>query len=632
MGINFGRALVGGAAGALKPYSDRINAEKDAEVARKIAIANIPIVARQEAATAKATHVYNMELAGASRAALKPKDSFTLSANEHLASFYGGDEINPFAKGYSMPYSGTTEGRRTDQRKEMFESYWGNAGRRIAKKAKDEKTDLDKALNLARDSIKKTPDWDQLTTYVRGTLSSSLKDSEGTLPPLTSMFSSDMIPLIAPIIEDYMGNLQGPVGSGLIKMGVDPKIVGNLFATRSQELENSPYRAQIIKAMGPDSEVQKIIAKLSRGEINNHDTLVASLRKALPSLNSEVEDDAVLQILVDAASFSQVNSKSVNGQPQYMTYPRNEFQDVSGERVFRSGVELVDQVDAVAEILAASGENQTLPLQSDAAITLTGKVLDFVSSGRELYGRFIGKDTEVTDSSAQDSLGILKTTLLQGKGMEGKEEVVDAFLSSSTKELEGINKRLQSTDEQALTQAKLELKFFQAKTVLMFSIAKTIQGGGGGNAVSNADFQNIKNAFNLAVSGDPQQRAEAFLGGLRYVRRLGEKIKTRRNRSLRYMAQRKAGEAINYENKRVSDAVLAMVYKKQSQQSDQEFWNAVFKNKEVNFDKFYAGRVGSRGKVVTRVLPAVKQLVGADADAAADADADAAAAAVLNIK
>tara|TARA_R110002096_G_scaffold417175_1_gene620743 strand:+ start:2389 stop:4266 length:1878 start_codon:yes stop_codon:yes gene_type:complete len=625
MGINFGRALARAATGALKPYADRINAEKDAEVARKIAIANIPIVARQEAATAKATHVYNMELAGAGRAALKPIDSFTLSANEHLASLYGDDEINPFAKGYSMPYSGSTEGRRADQRKELTELYWGNTGRRIAKKAKDEKTDLDKALNLARISIKKTPDWDQLTTYVRKTLSSSLKDSEGTLPPLTSLFSSDMIPLIAPIIEDYMGNLQGPVGSGLIEMGVDPKIVGNLFATRSQELENSPYRAQIIKAMGPDSGVQKIIARLSRGEINNHDTLVASLRKALPSLNSEVEDDAVLQILVDSASFSQMNSKSVNGQPQYMTYPRNEFQDVSGERVFRSGVELVDQVDAVAEILAASGENQTLPLQSDAAITITGKVLDFVSSGRELYGRFIGKDTEVTDSSAQDSLGILKTTLLQGKGMEGKEEVVDAFLSSSTKELEGINKRLQSTDEQALTQAKLELKFFQAKTVLMFSIAKTIQGGGGGNAVSNADFQNIKNAFNLAVSGDPQQRAEAFLGGLRYVRRLGEKIKTRRNRSRRYMAQRKAGEAINYENKRVSDAVLAMVYKKQSQQSDQEFWNAVFKDKEVNFDKFYAGGVGSRGKVVTRVLPAVKQLDGTgnandDDDASLDAE------------
>ena len=622
MGINFGRALARGAAGALKPYSDRINAEKDAEVARKIAIANIPIVAAQEAATAKATHVWNMELKGASRAALKPIDSFTLSANEHLASLYGDDEINPFAKGYSMPYSGSTEGRRADQRKELTELYWGNTGRRIAKKAKDEKTDLDKALNLARISIKKTPDWDQLTTYVRKTLSSSLEDSEGTLPPLTSLFSSDMIPLIAPIIEDYMGNLQGPVGSGLIEMGVDPKLVGNLFATRSQELENSPYRAQIIKAMGPDSGVQKIIARLSRGEINNHDTLVASLRKALPSLNSEVEDAAVLQILVDSASFSQVNSKSVNGQPQYMTYPRNEFQDVSGERVFRSGVELVDQVDAVAEILAASGENQTLPLQSDAAITLTGKVLDFVSSGRELYGRFIGKDTEVTDSSAQDSLGILKTTLLQGKGMEGKEEVVDAFLSSNTKELEGINKRLQSTNEQTLTQAKLELKFFQAKTVLMFSIAKTIQGGGGGNAVSNADFQNIKNAFNLAVSGNPQQRAEAFLGGLRYVRRLGEKIKTRRNRSLRYMAQRKAGEAINYENKRVSDAVLAMVYKKQSQQSDQEFWNAVFKDKEVNFDKFYAGGVGSEREVVTRALPAATNLVDVDADADADADAD----------
>ena len=59
MGINFGRALARAATGALKPYADRINAEKDAEVARKIAIANIPIVAAQEAETAKATHVYN---------------------------------------------------------------------------------------------------------------------------------------------------------------------------------------------------------------------------------------------------------------------------------------------------------------------------------------------------------------------------------------------------------------------------------------------------------------------------------------------------------------------------------------------------------------------------------------------
>ena len=68
-----------------------------------------------------------------------------------------------------------------------------------------------------------------------------------------------------------------------------------------------------------------------------------------------------------------------------------------------------------------------------------------------------------------------------------------------------------------------------------------------------------------------------------------------------------------------------MVYKKQSQQSDQEFWNAVFKDKEVNFDKFYAGGVGSRGKVVTRVLPAVKQLDGTgnandDDDASLDAE------------
>ena len=36
MAINLGRAIARGIAGTTQPYADRINAEKDAEVARRI--------------------------------------------------------------------------------------------------------------------------------------------------------------------------------------------------------------------------------------------------------------------------------------------------------------------------------------------------------------------------------------------------------------------------------------------------------------------------------------------------------------------------------------------------------------------------------------------------------------------
>tara|TARA_R110000823_G_scaffold56741_1_gene137920 strand:+ start:1773 stop:2117 length:345 start_codon:yes stop_codon:yes gene_type:complete len=60
MAINLGRAIARGIAGTTQPYADRINAEKDAEVARRIKMADIPVVAAEAKAIAKAEHPFLM--------------------------------------------------------------------------------------------------------------------------------------------------------------------------------------------------------------------------------------------------------------------------------------------------------------------------------------------------------------------------------------------------------------------------------------------------------------------------------------------------------------------------------------------------------------------------------------------
>ena len=153
---------------------------------------------------------------------------------------------------------------------------------------------------------------------------------------------------------------------------------------------------------------------------------------------------------------------------------------------YEGAVELVQQVDAVALTYAQSGENRTLPLQSDVALNIMSPILNLVSGVREVANRFLGKGVQTTSSSANDAFNLLESTLLEGENVD--QETVNSILLDSKNELTRINQALQSTNEQEKTAAEIELRAHQAKTVLMFSIAKFIQGGGGGNAVSNADF------------------------------------------------------------------------------------------------------------------------------------------------
>ena len=173
------------------------------------------------------------------------------------------------------------------------------------------------------------------------------------------------------------------------------------------------------------------------------------------------------------------------------------------------------------------------------------------------------------------------------------QETVDSILLDSRNELTRINQALQSTNEQQKTAAEIELRAHQAKTVLMFSIAKFIQGGGGGNAVSNADFLAITKSFNLAVSGDTQERAEAFLSGLRHIRNLAQNTVNDRNRSLRYMHTRQTGGPINFGNISVINRVTLLANKKRNEKSNLDFWNDAFRGTGTTFNMFFGSSSGT---------------------------------------
>ena len=103
MAINLGRAIARGIAGTTQPYADRINAEKDAEVARRIKMADIPVVAAEAKAIAKAEHPFLMAQKRAGRALPKPADSFNISPNAFLSNLFG-DKENPFTTGFTVPF------------------------------------------------------------------------------------------------------------------------------------------------------------------------------------------------------------------------------------------------------------------------------------------------------------------------------------------------------------------------------------------------------------------------------------------------------------------------------------------------------------------------------------------------
>ena len=594
MAINLGRAIARGIAGTTQPYADRINAEKDAEVARRIKMADIPVVAAEAKAIAKAEHPFLMAQKRAGRALPKPADSFNISPNAFLSNLFG-DKENPFTTGLTVPFSGADAARREDQLRDLTESTWGQLGRQIrAESTVNNVFDPEKHKNLLKrtiDNIKKTGDWDQLTSYVNNVLTKKLTDTKGSLPPLTSLFNRDMLTIVNPIINNYLQDIQNPAGKKLINYGLPANTVGNLFANITPNLEDSPYFDATARAMSPKSPVRNIVTSLNKGEYDDVSVLISDLRTAMPTVDASVPDEDVLQIFVDSASYLNKNSRHQNGQPVYVSYPKSKYQDVSGIKKYEGAVELVQQVDAVALTYAQSGENRTLPFQSDVALNIMSPILNLVSGAKEVANRFLGRGVQITSSSANDAFNLLESTLLEGENVD--QETVDSILLDSRNELTRINQALQSTNEQQKTAAEIELRAHQAKTVLMFSIAKFIQGGGGGNAVSNADFLAITKSFNLAVSGDPQERAEAFLSGLRHIRNLAQNTVNDRNRSLRYMHTRQTGGPINFGNISVINRVTLLANKKRNEKSNLDFWNDAFRGTGTTFNMFFGSSSGT---------------------------------------
>ena len=98
----------------------------------------------------------------------------------------------------------------------MTESTWGQLGRQIrANSTVNNVFDPEKHKNLLKrtiDNIKKTGDWDQLTSYVNNVLTKKLTDTKGSLPPLTSLFNRDMLTIVNPIINNYLQDIQNPAG------------------------------------------------------------------------------------------------------------------------------------------------------------------------------------------------------------------------------------------------------------------------------------------------------------------------------------------------------------------------------------------------------------------------------------
>jgi hypothetical protein len=351
------------------------------------------------------------------------------------------------------------------------------------------------ALQMFRNSNNET----QIGLIANARFDSHLKDRGENRAPgsATQIFGPRAAPILAPIVFQNLGsdpraksygegwnNTIGYVfGRGSTAAGTNEPLAYNLYYNNKDFLPLvQQYRDNQISSSELTQGVRTLLNRDDLSDEEVRDIIGTSLSATQP----RVQIDRAGKI--EDVQFTEINIKANN------------------EQQYRTAAQLSKATGNIAVTLLTKE-----PIVTDIASGAAGTLANLVTGGKELFSLFKGKTVkQAFDEGLHVTVvGQIETELNSNTESDlsssQKKEIMD-IIRSSEKEIA----KLDLSDEKNLA----TYQFHMEKLILAYTYSKFIQGGAGGNAVSNADFQNTMNALFRTYDTDPVKARRTLAIGM----------------------------------------------------------------------------------------------------------------------
>ena len=276
----------------------------------------------------------------------------------------------------------------------------------------------------------------------------------------------------------------------LEQLGVSPKLfVQNLsntsfFNEANRYLEGSIDYKQFIK----NSKTMLGMGSSTDAEVGN---MIGELTTAIQKRQSRDPDGVLLP-----SSFKRVATNQENANQRHQSMEN-----------------LAQGAEDVMEILLTGD-----PSVTDFASTINRGLGNLVSGGREIIKTYFTDNmTVAAQKNAREDLTAqtIESINATGISVEAKENIINN-IKSRDEDLTKIRKQLEDDSISFEDRKRLEdtYMYHMKKLYLTFAYSKFIQGGAGGNAVSNADFANTANSLFGTFSTNNEENKSIIARGM----------------------------------------------------------------------------------------------------------------------
>ena len=353
------------------------------------------------------------------------------------------------------------------------------------------------SLEAAQDIIKKNG-WDrELNDLWTTSYSVNMKDNkDGTKNPSYTprvLFGSTHI-FATPFFKEQE---IAKYGSGFVeaknkynKIFTDRKYA-NSFAQTETDASLGQFSSQI-KSLYVNPDFIKLTKEYNTDEIDDEEYFAGT--RALLKNSKNLTDNDIFNIITHSDAIKN-SRRDAQGNP--LTF--NPIPE--GGKTIRENIQRARNIqDGAMNIMQLMIEEK--PITTNMSSSLVKSGLDKLVGVKELFDFFDG--AKITTAVQENRLGQIQSRLAaEIEKTDLSEAQRKDVLQSISKEVRNAELQLQNDPNNA--EALASYKFAMEKLTLTFSFAKYIQGGAGGNAVSNADFMATQNALFGTFATNPAE-------------------------------------------------------------------------------------------------------------------------------
>jgi len=266
---------------------------------------------------------------------------------------------------------------------------------------------------------------------------------------------------------------------------------GNSFAQTETDASLGQFSSQI-QSLYVNPDFIKLTKEYNTDEIDDEEYFAGT--RALLKNSKNLTDNDIFNIITHSDAIKN-SRRDAQGNP--LTF--NPIPE--GGKTIRENIQRARNIqDGAMNIMQLMIEEE--PITTNMSSSLVKSGLDKLVGVKELFDFFDG--AKITTAVQENRLGQIQSRLAaEIEKTDLSEAQRKDVLQSISKEVRSAELQLQKDPNNA--EALASYKFAMEKLTLTFSFAKYIQGGAGGNAVSNADFMATQNALFGTFATNPAE-------------------------------------------------------------------------------------------------------------------------------